>query len=91
MINIWWLLPKRQSKMRSQFNFVDSANMARSLIAKELIVKCGYGNIAYKLWGENISTTDKFISVHGWLDNAGSFDPLMEHFITEGNLVVYLL
>ena len=54
--------------------------------AKELVVKAGYGNIACKVWGENVSATEKFLGVHGWLDNAGSFDPLMEHFVNKGKL-----
>lgn len=50
----------------------------------EFEVDVGYGSIACKQWCEDGTTKTKFLAVHGWLDNAGAFDPLMEHFATEG-------
>jgi len=51
---------------------------------REITVKVGFGHISAKLWGENTPSAQKFIALHGWLDNAGSFDPLMEQFTHPG-------
>lgn len=53
-------------------------------VTKELRVDVGYGKIACKLWGNNNPSTEKYIALHGLLDNAGAFDPLMNHFLTSG-------
>lgn len=37
-----------------------------------------WGHIAAKEWGNSGSGT-KVIAVHGWQDNANSFDPLVSH------------
>ncbi|XP_067934250.1 serine hydrolase-like protein [Watersipora subatra] len=59
-------------------------------MAKEVLIKVGYGNIAYKVWGDNSPSAQKFLGVHGWLDNAGSFDPLMPYFQNQGRCVACL-
>ncbi|XP_067934114.1 probable serine hydrolase [Watersipora subatra] len=58
------------------------------MMAKELMVRVGYGHIACKIWGDSTKATHKFIAVHGWLDNAGSFDPLMPYFLNKERCVV---
>lgn len=55
-----------------------------SRFCKEILTKVGYGKLSCKLWGENVRSAEKFVALHGWLDNAGSFDPLMEKFLTKG-------
>lgn len=57
-----------------------------SQFCRDLAVKVGYGDVCYKFWGINKPTAQKFLAVHGWLDNAGSFDPLMKHFLDSGKL-----
>lgn len=54
-------------------------------------VDVGYGKLVCKVWGENVPSTSKYLAVHGWMDNAGSFDPLMKHFLTEGWLYFLFL
>ena len=56
-------------------------------MASELRISTPLGTLACKLWGQDAPTTDRFIAVHGAFDNAGSFDPLMKHFVTNGMLV----
>ena len=56
-------------------------------LCRNLAVKVGYGDLCYKLWGANIPSAQKFLAIHGWLDNAGSFDPLMEYFLESGKLI----
>lgn len=63
--------------------------MASSAV-KELCAKLGFGIVAGKIWGENIPSAQKFLAVHGYLDNAGTFDPLMEKFASKGNTITSL-
>lgn len=51
---------------------------------KEASFKTGYGHIAAKVWGDAVHAAQRFLAVHGWLDNAGTFDPLMERFMKTG-------
>ena len=47
-------------------------------LCKSLAVKVPYADICYKLLDANIPSAEKSIEVHGWLDSAGSYDPMME-------------
>ena len=55
-------------------------------LCKSLAVTIPYGNICYKLMDANIPSAEKSIAVHGWLDNAGSDDPMMEYFLHDYEL-----
>jgi len=49
-----------------------------SLTAKEIQIPVPWGHVAAKEWGD--SSGEPWILVHGWLDNAGSFDPLIANY-----------
>ena len=52
-----------------------SSNKSLSQITQEVSFKLPWGVIAGKLWG-NPESEKKILAIHGWLENAGSFDRL---------------
>ena len=52
--------------------------------AKELRLPLPYGHLAAKEWGNPNGLP--VLAVHGWLDNAGSFDPLIPYISKPHNL-----
>ncbi|XP_053213227.1 probable serine hydrolase [Panonychus citri] len=54
--------------------------------AKEIRVPVPYGYIATKVWGERESADVTIVALHGWMDNASTFDPLIESL--EGNYYI---
>lgn len=46
------------------------------VMPRELQISTSYGHLAFKEWG-NSKAPNKILCLHGWLDNAGSFDPLI--------------
>jgi len=64
--------PKRSQKTRNMIE------------AKELRFPLPYGQLAAKEWGNPDGMP--VLAVHGWLDNAGSFDPLIPHILQPHNL-----
>lgn len=51
-------------------------------VTQELEIEVEYGVIAAKVWNKPTKGCKKILAIHGWRDNAGSFDkliPLLEH------------
>lgn len=74
-----------------QLRFISSASEVKSKDSsmnlykpKERTFKTPYGQIAALEWG-NPEASKKVLCVHGWLDNAGSFEPLMPHILKHGD------
>lgn len=56
--------------------------MSRRIIIDELEFEVPYGKLAAKSWHEETDNCKRVLFLHGWMDNAGSFDnmmPLLEH------------
>ncbi|XP_015784298.1 probable serine hydrolase [Tetranychus urticae] len=51
--------------------------------SKEIRIPIPYGFIAAKVWGNQEEADLTIIALHGWMDNASTFDPLIESL--EGN------
>ncbi|XP_054159883.1 serine hydrolase-like protein [Oppia nitens] len=58
----------------------------KSCEVKELTFPLPYGQLAAKEWGNPNGLP--VLAVHGWLDNCGSFDPLIPHILKPHNLHV---
>ncbi|XP_023209729.1 probable serine hydrolase [Centruroides sculpturatus] len=52
---------------------------------KEVRIPIEYGHLAAKEYG--CASGKKLIALHGWQDNAGSFDPLIPHLSTDLHIV----
>lgn len=52
--------------------------MSSELGGREVKIPVPWGEIAGREWGREDGVP--WIALHGWLDNAGSFEPLVEHF-----------
>lgn len=56
--------------------------MGRRIIIDELEFEVPYGKLAAKTWHEETDESKRVLLLHGWMDNAGSFDniaPLLKH------------
>lgn len=51
--------------------------MGRRVIIDELEFEVPYGKLAAKSWHEETEDSKRILALHGWMDNAGSFDNLM--------------
>jgi len=52
--------------------------MSSELQGREVKIPVPWGEIAGREWGQEDGVP--WIALHGWLDNAGSFEPLVSHF-----------
>lgn len=52
----------------------------KSSETREIKIAAGYGMIAIKEWGCKNDCDQTVIALHGWMDNASTFDPLIESF-----------
>ncbi|XP_018495917.1 serine hydrolase-like protein [Galendromus occidentalis] len=91
-----WILSSRRSS-RQMSNTVN--RMAIHVESREIRIPVCHGNLAAKVWGdpEKSHPSRRIIAVHGWQDNANSFDPLMldaknglHRFLKEGVCVTSL-
>lgn len=65
--------------------------MSRRVIIDELEFEVPYGKLAAKTWHEETDDCKRVLALHGWMDNAGSFDnlmPLIKH--SDGLYIVAL-
>lgn len=69
------------SSTRSESNNIDEEKKYQP---KERSFKTPYGHIAALEWG-NQDAPNKVFCVHGWLDNAGSFEPLITSIMKHGD------
>lgn len=56
--------------------------MSRRVIIDELDFNLPYGDLCAKTWHEDTDDCKRVLLLHGWMDNAGSFDnlaPLLKH------------
>ena len=67
------LLYSIEAKSSAQRNDYDSDLI---VMPRELQISTPYGHLAFKEWG-NSKASNKILCLHGWLDNSGSFDPLI--------------
>lgn len=51
--------------------------MGRRIIIDELEFGVPYGKLAGKTWYEETADSKRILALHGWMDNAGSFDNLI--------------
>lgn len=51
--------------------------MGRRIIIDELEFGVPYGKLAGKTWYEETADSKRILALHGWMDNAGSFDNLV--------------
>lgn len=58
------------------------SNMGKRIITDEIEIEVPYGKIKAKTWHEETDECVRVLALHGWMDNAGSFDkivPLLDH------------
>jgi len=65
--------------------------MSRRIIIDELEFEVPYGKLAAKTWHEETDECKRVLALHGWMDNAGSFDNLMPHLKHEDGLYIVAL
>lgn len=65
--------------------------MSRRIIIDELEFEVPYGKLAAKTWHEETDECKRVLALHGWMDNAGSFDNLVTHLKHQDGLYVVAL
>lgn len=65
--------------------------MSRRIIIDELEFEVPYGKLAAKTWHEETDECKRVLALHGWMDNAGSFDNLMTHLKHDDGLYIVAL
>lgn len=63
----------------------------RRLIIDELEFEVPYGKLAAKTWHEETDESKRILLLHGWMDNAGSFDNLVPKLTHKNGLYVVAL
>jgi len=61
------------------------------VIVDELEFEVPYGKLAAKTWHEETEESKRILVLHGWMDNAGSFDNLMPHIKYKDDLYIVAL
>lgn len=77
------VLARFNSGARMSLTSADSDNMAKKYKPNEIFIKTPYGRLAALEWGDK-AAPNKILCMHGWLDNAGSFERLVP-FILDHN------
>lgn len=65
--------------------------MSRRVIIDELEFEVPYGKLAAKTWHEETDECKRILALHGWMDNAGSFDKLMTQIKHEDGVYIVAL
>lgn len=65
--------------------------MSRRIIIDELEFEVPYGKLAAKTWHEETEESKRILVLHGWMDNAGSFDNVMPHIKHKNGLYIVAL
>ena len=65
--------------------------MSRRIIIDELEFEVPYGKLAAKTWHEEDENSKRVLALHGWMDNAGSFDNIIPHLKHEDGLYIVAL
>lgn len=62
--------------------------MSRRIIVDELEFEVPYGKLAAKTWHEETEESKRVLMLHGWMDNAGSFDTIVPHLKHKDGLYI---
>lgn len=65
--------------------------MSKRIIIDELEFEVPYGKLAAKTWHEETDECKRVLALHGWMDNAGSFDNLMPQLKYKDGLYIVAL
>lgn len=65
--------------------------MSARVIIDELEFEVPYGKLAAKSWHEETQESKRILALHGWMDNAGSFDNLMPKIKYKDGLYIVAL
>lgn len=65
--------------------------MSARVIVDEIEFEVPYGKLAAKSWHEETDECKRILALHGWMDNAGSFDNLMPKIKHKGGLYIVAL
>lgn len=65
--------------------------MSRRLIVDELEFEVPYGKLAAKTWHEETDESKRVLLLHGWMDNAGSFDNMVPKLKYKDGLYIVAL
>lgn len=70
---------------------VDRKKMSRRIIIDELEFEVPYGKLAAKTWHEETDECKRVLFLHGWMDNAGSFDNIVPRLKYKDGLYIVAL
>lgn len=65
--------------------------MSGRVIVDEIEIEVPYGKLAAKSWHEETDECKRVLALHGWMDNAGSFDNLMPKIKHKDGLYIVAL
>lgn len=65
--------------------------MSRRLIIDELEFEVPYGKLNAKTWHEETDESKRVLMLHGWMDNAGSFDNIVPYLKHKDGLYIVAL
>lgn len=65
--------------------------MSGRVIVDEIEFEVPYGKLAAKSWHEETDDCKRLLALHGWMDNAGSFDKLMPKIKHKNGLYIVAL
>lgn len=65
--------------------------MSARVVIDELEFEAQYGKLAAKSWHEETDDCKRILALHGWMDNAGSFDHLMPKLKHSNGLYIVAL
>lgn len=65
--------------------------MSRRVIIDELEFEVPYGKLAAKTWHEETEDSKRVLMLHGWMDNAGSFDNIVPYLKHKDGLYIVAL